>query len=130
VVILTAIANGLIAVIGTAIAIVKAPWLALATTGLAAAIGALMAWDEHFRHRDLWTQRTVILGRLQALQRTTEFRRSAGEQRDLIARDCLQELNRVLDDDLTTWIGMRRSHPPEQRATTESGDAISAAAPP
>src|SRR5205823_10705177 len=72
VVVWTAVANAMIAVVGTAIAVAKAPWLGLASTALAGFVGVVAAWDGIFRHRELWTQRSVILGQLQAVQRTAE----------------------------------------------------------
>jgi hypothetical protein len=117
VVVWTAVANGLIAVAGTAVAVFQAPWLGLLSTGLAASIGVITAWDGLYRHREMWVQRSVILGQLQALLRTVELRQAEGEDRNLLARETMLQLNEILEDDLEAWTSLRRT----QLTTRESG---------
>ncbi|MBB5918829.1 hypothetical protein BJY24_007741 [Nocardia transvalensis] len=109
VVVWTAVANGLIAVLGTAIAVYDAPWLGLLSTGLAASTSVITAWDGLYRHREMWVQRSVILGQLQTLLRTTELRQADGEDRNALARETMRELNDILEEDLEAWTSLRRT---------------------
>jgi hypothetical protein len=111
VVLCSASATGGIAVAGTATAVWDASWLGLVSTGLAGLIGVLAAWDGLYRHRDLWVLRSIVLGRLQLIKRTAEFRLAAGCPRDAIAADAMAELNKVLQHDLETWAELKRSRP-------------------
>ncbi|WP_067884437.1 SLATT domain-containing protein [Nocardia vaccinii] len=118
VVVWTAVANGLIAVVGAAVAVFQAPWLGLASTALAASIGVLTAWDGLYRHREMWVQRSVILGQLQALLRTTELRRAEGGDHDALARETMRHLNAILEEDLEAWTSLRRTQSaPHERDT-------------
>ena len=120
VVVLTAAGYGAIAVVGAVTAIAKAPWLGIVSTALTGFIGVLAAWDGLFRHRDLWTQRSAILGQLQALQRTIEVRRAAGEQREALAIESARRLDLILAEDISTWLDLRRSNPPESANTVSA----------
>ncbi|MFF3574110.1 SLATT domain-containing protein [Nocardia jiangxiensis] len=122
VVVWTAVANGLIAVVGAAVAVFHAPWLGLASTGLAASIGVLAAWDGLYRHREMWVQRSVILGQLQALLRTTELRLAEGEDRRMLARETMGNLNAVLEDDLEAWTSLRRTQTAPHERESGSGE--------
>jgi hypothetical protein len=110
-----ATANGLIAVVGVAVAVSGWSWLGLVTAGLAGTVGVLSAWDGLFRHRELWVQRSLILGQLQATQREARLRVALGEDRDIVAKDSMTALNGVLAEDLVTWAEIRRSKPQDQR---------------
>jgi hypothetical protein len=122
VVVSTAVANGLIALLGTAVAVFDAPWLGLLSTGLAASIGVLTAWDGLYRHREMWVQRSVILGQLQALLRTIELRRADGEDRNLLARVTMLELNAILEEDLEAWTSLRRTQPAIREHAADAGE--------
>ncbi|WP_227979250.1 SLATT domain-containing protein [Nocardia spumae] len=111
VVVWTAVANGIIAVLGTAIAAFDAPWIGLLSTGLAASIGVITAWDGLYRHREMWVQRSVILGQLQALLRGVELRRAQHEDPDRLAREAMVQLNAILEEDLEAWTSLRRTQP-------------------
>jgi hypothetical protein len=118
----TAVANGLIAVVGAAVAVFDAPWLGLASTGLAASIGVLTAWDGLYRHREMWVQRSVILGQLQALLRTTELRRAEGADRKTLARGTMRHLNAILEEDLEAWTSLRRTQPATHERDSASAE--------
>ncbi|MBF6171889.1 SLATT domain-containing protein [Nocardia blacklockiae] len=122
VVVWTAVANGLIAVLGTAIAVYDAPWLGLLSTGLAASIGVITAWDGLYRHREMWVQRSVILGQLQTLLRSTELRQATGEDRDVLARETMRELNEILEEDLEAWTSLRRTQAAVRERNEETAD--------
>lgn len=119
VVVWTAAANGLIAVLGTAVAVFSAPWLGLFSTALAASIGVMSAWDGLYRHREMWVQRSVILGQLQAMLRTVELRRAQGADRDLLAAQTMAHLNEILADDLEAWTSLRRTQPATRERAAE-----------
>ncbi|MBF6329195.1 SLATT domain-containing protein [Nocardia transvalensis] len=122
VVVWTAVANGLIAVLGTAIAVFSAPWLGLVSTGLAASIGVLAAWDGMYRHREMWVQRSVILGQLQALLRNIELRQAQGEDRNVLARETMLHLNAILEEELEAWTALRRTQPASREREDSSGE--------
>lgn len=67
-------ATGTIAVVGAATTVTGWVWLGVVTAALAGLSGVLSAMDGLHRHRDLWVQRSLALGRLQALKRNTEMR--------------------------------------------------------
>ena len=113
----TALANGAIAVVGAAIGLGGAAWLGLLSTGLAGLVGVLAAWDGLFRHRELWIQRSLVLGQLQAAKRELELESAVGAgPRAELAADGMRQLNRILAEDLTTWAELRAS-----RADDKSG---------
>jgi hypothetical protein len=118
VVLWTAAANGAIALLGAATAVSGAAWLGLASTTLAGGIGVLAAWDALFKHRELWVQRSLILGQLQAVMRTAELRRAAGMDRDVLAADCLGQLNAILAEEAAGWADLRRSSAPPAPAAS------------
>ncbi|MFG3520316.1 SLATT domain-containing protein [Nocardia nova] len=122
VVVWTAVANGVIAVLGTAVAVFQAPWIGLLSTGLAASIGVVTAWDGLYRHREMWIQRSVIIGQLQTLLRGVELRRAQHEDRDVLAREAMIELNAILAEDLEAWTSMRRTQPLAREPADTSKD--------
>ncbi|WP_194290094.1 SLATT domain-containing protein [Nocardia macrotermitis] len=122
VVVWTAVANGLIAVLGAAVAVFQAPWLGLVSTGLAASIGVLTAWDGLYRHREMWVQRSVILGQLQALLRTTELRQAEGGDRKTLARGTMRHLNAILEEDLEAWTSLRRTQTVPHERDSATGE--------
>ncbi|GIG58782.1 hypothetical protein Lfu02_31540 [Longispora fulva] len=123
VVIGTAGANGLIALLGALIAVMNAPWLGVVSAGLAGFVSVIVAWDGMFRHRDLWVQRTMMLAQLQALKRVTELRRASGDDRQTLAQTCMQQLNEILNEDLSTWAELRRSPTSDRNVDVVSGGA-------
>ncbi len=111
----TAAANGAIALLGGVTALLNAPWIGLISTGIAGAVGVVAAWDAHFRHRQLWIQRSLVLGDLQTLKRNVELARAVNEDRNDIAHWCMSGLNSVLADDRTAWAEIRRVRPSEDK---------------
>jgi hypothetical protein len=109
VVITIALANGLIAVIGVAVTIAE-EWsiLGILSTALAALITGLTAWDTHYRHRELWTEKTVHLSQVQELLRDTQYRIARGkEQPDDIADDAMNRLRSILQQEMRDWMALR-----------------------
>lgn len=117
VVVWVAVVSGLIAVIGAATAVTGWTWLGIVTAALAGAGGVLGAWDGLFRHRELWHQRSLVLGSLQALKRTTLVRARSGEERVALAAEVIGSLNSILSDDLAQWSDIRvRTQEPKGEA--------------
>jgi hypothetical protein len=124
VVILTAIANGVIAVIGAWIAIGGSSWLGLGSTAIAASIGVLAAWNGLFHHSDLWLQRSRALNRIQRVKREAEFARAAGRDRTTIGDKMLAALNEVLVENIEAWTALRVSKPEHHEDLGGSNTAV------
>jgi hypothetical protein len=103
--------TGAVAVLGSISAVLATDWwsggIAVATTLLSAAVAVLLAWNDHFRHRELWIQRSAVLSQINDLRRgfaarTTLpwYRRGSAHAE---ARAALGELNDILRQDLATW---------------------------
>ncbi|MBF6548835.1 SLATT domain-containing protein [Nocardia brasiliensis] len=120
VVVWTSVANGSIAVLGAAVAVFDATWIGLLSTALAGFIGVLAAWDGLYRHREMWVQRSVILGQLQSLLRGTQLRQALGEDRDTLARYAMLQLNAILEEDLEAWTSLRRTQPASAETDREA----------
>ena len=75
----TALAGAGIAVVSVMTAVVDWSWLPIVSAVLAGAVTVLSAWDGHFRHKDLWVQRTEVVSRLQELKRNVVVRLASGE---------------------------------------------------
>lgn len=118
----TAVATGSIAVLGAAIAVWHASWLGVVSTGLAAAVSVLAAWEGLARHRQLWIQRSLILNRVQQLKRTVEYRRARGDNEQALADEAMKELNDLLKDDVESWASVTR---PPAGAELQTGTASS-----
>ncbi|MEU0036852.1 SLATT domain-containing protein [Streptomyces sp. NPDC006333] len=105
--------NGIIAMLGVTIAIwpARATWLGLASTGVAGVIGVITAWSGLFRHQDLWQQRSLILAELQRITRNAERREPAGEDRQVIAREAMEQLDSALGQDASSWGSLTRTQP-------------------
>ncbi|MBY8873989.1 DUF4231 domain-containing protein [Micromonospora sp. PLK6-60] len=119
VVVATAAANGLIALLGATTTFTGLAWLGLCSVGVTAIIAVLAAWDGLFRHRELWIQRSVIVSRLHTVQREVYLRRASGEGRSEVANHCMLMLNQILDDDLTAWTEIRNAASAERRESSE-----------
>jgi hypothetical protein len=103
----SAVLSGLIAVTGASIGIWNVPQLGIATTAFAGLAGVLAAWDGHFRHRELWIQRSQVLGQLQMLRREFDLSLALGEDRAKLGSWTLERLNGILQGDLETWLEIR-----------------------
>ncbi|MFG3247613.1 SLATT domain-containing protein [Streptomyces sp. NPDC048187] len=103
--------NGLIAVLGVAVAAWRAyaPWLGLASTGVAGVVGVISAWSGLMRHHELWQQRSLILAELQRIIRNVERREAAGDDRQLIAREAMELLDATLSQDASNWGSLSRT---------------------
>jgi len=77
--------------------------IAIAFTSAASAVFAI--WDGHFRHEQLWVQRTVVLGELSRVRLQFEFNRRVAKE--AAAGAALGELERVLKLDVSTWMALR-----------------------
>jgi len=122
VVVAVASANAAIAVFGALTAVSGLAALGVASTAFAGFVGIVTAWDSHFRHRELWVQRTLILSDVQALRRTMEMRRAGGENPDSLADEGMARLNAILEADMASWSEVRRlQQPPADKDVPLSG---------
>lgn len=107
VMLVTSILSGVISVLGAINVALADNVLAIAfsalTTVCAATSGILVAWNEHFRHRDLWIIRSTTVFDLDRLQ--TEFT-MAREDGTAEPEYFHQKLNAVLDDALKAWLDL------------------------
>lgn len=108
-VVATAAANSAIAVVGAIVTLTGWSGLAIASTALAGVIAVIAAWDGHFRHRDLWVQRSVVLQQLEEVLRDTQIRkRASATNSDSLAEEAMAALDRILKDDIDTWASIRK----------------------
>ncbi|WP_344013494.1 DUF4231 domain-containing protein [Microbacterium natoriense] len=80
--------------------------IAICTTAASATTAVLLAWNEHFHHKDLWIQRSQVLHQLQNLRidyerasRETKSRRA----RKRLAQNLSEHLKAVLAKDVQDW---------------------------
>lgn len=108
VVIAVSVATALIAVVSAATAITGWSWLGIVTALLAGVASVVSAWDGLFRHRELWLQRSLVVGRLQEIHRRAAFELAlAPDDRNRIASEVNTALNDVLSDDQLAWSELR-----------------------
>lgn len=101
-----------IAVVGAATPLLGWTWLGLVSASLAGIATVVGAWDGLFRHRELWHQRSLVLGDIQALKRSVQVRAASGEDRDQLALEAVRALNEILAEDLATWSEIRSRQRP------------------
>lgn len=107
----TSILTGLVAVLGSVSAVLAndlaSGLLAVATTATSATVAVLLAWNDHFHHRELWIQRSEILAEINSLQRRFAARATLPwyrrRSKDAQAQAALRELEGILGRDLATW---------------------------
>jgi len=106
------ILTGAVAVLGSISAVLATDWwsggLAVATTLASAAVTVLLAWNDHFHHRELWMQRSTVLAQINELRRSFAARTTRpwykrGSDR-AEASAALDGLGEILRQDLETWI--------------------------
>ena len=96
-VVATATFNAGIAVVGAVVTLTRWSRLGIVSTVLAGAVAVVAAWDGHFRHRDLWVQRSLILQQLEQALRDAEInKRRSGAVADELAVEAMSTLDRVL----------------------------------
>ncbi len=103
--------NGVVAVFGSISAVLATDWwsggVAIATTLTSATVAVLLAWNDHFHHRELWIQRSTVLARMNDLRRTYAARAVSpwyGRRSERAeASVALQRLEEILHEDLETW---------------------------
>ena len=108
VVVWNSILTGLVAVVGAVTTYSGLAWLGVVSAALAGMMGVITSWDALFRHRELWILRSITLSELQALKRRIRFDVARGADRSSIAIDGIQELERILAEDLDNWGDIRR----------------------
>lgn len=79
--------------------------LGIVVTFISAASAGVSVWDGHFRHEQLWVQRTLVIGELTRVRIKFEADRRVGENE--AADRALDELDRVLGFDISTWVSLR-----------------------
>ncbi|WP_141681197.1 SLATT domain-containing protein [Mycobacterium malmoense] len=108
-VVATATFNAGIAVVGAVVTLTGWSGLGLASTVLAGAVAVVAAWDGHFRHRDLWVQRSVILQQLEQVLRDVEIKkRGSGIPWNELALEAMSTLDRILKEDIDSWASIRK----------------------
>lgn len=90
------------------VAVWNSSWLGLVSTALAGSIGVVNSWDGMFRERELWIQRSEMLGQIQLVKRTLQFRLACGDNPQDAAADGFDVLNSVVSRDLEGWLGLRQ----------------------
>lgn len=108
VVITVSVATALVAVVSAATAITGWSWMGIVTALLAGVASVVSAWDGLFRHRELWLQRSLVVGRLQEIHRRATFELALkSDDRHRIAFEVNTALNDVLSDDQLAWSELR-----------------------
>jgi hypothetical protein len=81
--------------------------IAVTTTVVSAAIAVLLAWNDHFHHRQLWIQRSGVLAQLNELRRDYAFESAQAGPRGVpsrrVSERAMRHLNDILADDLDEW---------------------------
>lgn len=111
----TTVLTGIVAVFGAISASISnnplQDLIAICTTGASATTAVLLAWNEHFHHKDLWIQRSQVLHQLQSLR--IEYERASREAksrraRQRLARALNERLTAVLAEDVEDWKSIQR----------------------
>lgn len=101
----TTAASGLIAILGALTGIFSTDLgpkiFSVVTTAAGAFSSALIAWNEHFRHRDLWVIRSTTVAELEQLQLEFDLARAA---RKVDSDFFSAKLNKILHNALDAWI--------------------------
>lgn len=105
------ILTGSVAVLGAVSAVLAGDGLSIAvallTTALSSTVTVLLAWNDHFHHRELWIQRSNVLAEINELRRSYSAREAlpwpARRSERVAARDALDQLNAILRRDLESW---------------------------
>jgi hypothetical protein len=108
VVVWSAILTAVTGLVGALISLSGLAWLGIITVASSAAVTALATWDSHFRHRELWAQRSGILNELQAMQRDYALAIATKRTSEEDARSGLEKLGALLSQDLTSWLELRK----------------------
>ncbi|MDX3133450.1 SLATT domain-containing protein [Streptomyces europaeiscabiei] len=112
-------AAALIALMGAIVAVWNSSWLGLVSTALAGSIGVVNSWDGMFRERELWIQRSEMLGRVQLVKRTVQFRIASGQSPQGAAAEGFELMNSVVSRDLEGWLGLRQDQSDVTTATQQ-----------
>jgi hypothetical protein len=108
-VVATATFNAGIAVVGAIVTLTGWSGLGLISTLLAGAVAVVAAWDGHFRHRDLWVQRSLILQQLEQALRDAEIKRRIPKLNwDDLALEAMTALDRILKEEIDSWASIRK----------------------
>ena len=109
----TSIGSGVVSILGALSAgLTSNPWsgaIGVLTSAVGALVAVLVAWDGHFKHKDLWIQRSQVLGAIQGVRLRLEMRKTGSWRHKKAAEEAMTELQNILDVDLDTWIEIRRS---------------------
>lgn len=131
VIISTSALTGFIAILGaTSAALSSNVWIdviGVATTAASALSAVLVAWDQHFHHRELWIQRSAVLHKLQLLRGDYEiasrlpwYRRRS---HDRLAERLMNELQVVLSSDLETWARIQGNSDLKKQASLAASES-------
>lgn len=111
----TTLLTGAVAVLGSLSASlsddIRIDVIGIATTAASAASAVLVAWNEHFHHRELWVQRSEMLNELQSLRMQYELltrqHPRVGRKRDHEAKELMNRLRELLRRDLDSWANIQ-----------------------
>lgn len=114
--IVVSLLTGLVAVLGSVSAVLAADFwsgvVAILTTLASATVAVLLAWNDHFHHRELWIQRSAVLAQINDLRRRFAARttRPWYERRSerVEASAALKDLAEILREDLESWTLIQR----------------------
>ncbi|QHC64572.1 SLATT domain-containing protein [Rathayibacter festucae] len=107
--------TGLVAVLGCISAVLATDWIsggvAVGTTLSSATIAVLLAWNEHFHHRELWIQRSAVLADVNSVRRRFAARSARPwykrRTEAVDSKEALDELDSILKDDIRTWTSIQ-----------------------
>lgn len=117
VVIAVSTATASVAVVSAATAITGWAWMGIVTAVLAGIASVVSAWDGLFRHRELWLQRSLIVGRLQEIHRLAAFELALEPiARNRVATEVIAALSEVLAADQLAWSELRSKSLSGQRS--------------
>ena len=117
----TTVITGAVAILGAlSAALSDNLWVDLigvSTTAASATAAVLLAWNQHFHHRELWVQRSGVLNEIQNLRLKYELAsRRPWFQRPTkahLARTLNAELQQILARDLESWTQIQGAKPHE-----------------
>lgn len=122
VVVVTAVSNAAIAIVGSATAAWNIPQLGVVSAVLAGVITVVAAWDGLYRHREHWVLRSAVLNQLNALNRSVELRAALAQDHQTIAIDAMNQVDEIMAADQTAWNELRkRQLAPSNMPTEPSG---------
>ena len=101
------ISNGVIAVFGVLVTFQGFEKWGIVSTLLASIAGGLTAWEAHYRHKDLYVERTEILSALQELKAKAGYQIATDENPAKVAVLISEGIAALRALDMTKWSTLR-----------------------